>query len=360
VIHVLVTARKKPIFEEYLGHWGRAVADVVRLHSYEDLPDRATVPHGTWLFSDLDELARPALELVTALRDAVAAAGMRIVNDPRRVLRRRELLQTLHARGLNGFRAYGLDQDLPELRYPVFIRRANAHTGPLTPLLHSSSEVEQWVARSWLWGVPADELLVVEFLDTADGAGQYRKYAAFIVGDEVIPRSLNRGDEWMVKHGTTDFSVAFQQEEVAYVEDNPHRAALREIADIACIEYGRIDYGISGARVQTWEINVCPTIGRGARPSRTPMPAEVRALRSRAKHRFYDAFARAWTALDDENAGPELALPWDHELRGAARRALQRPVTTDRLVLLRKVLQPVKPLLQPALDRVLMSLRPRH
>ena len=352
MIHVLVSRRKRGIFENYLGHWGREVAPLVRLHFYEDLPEATSLPRGTWLFSDIDELKPALLDLATTLRDALVEAGLPVLNDPRAVLRRGDLLRTLHRRGMNRFRALEPDEDLSDLRFPVFLRRAADHNGPLTPLLHGRAEVDRWITRFRAFGTSRSELLVVEFLNTADAAGLFRKYAAFIVRGHVIARSLNRSRSWIVKHGTTEFDLDYQREELAFIETNPDREAVAEIARIARIDYGRIDYAVVDGEVQTWEINLCPTIGRGASPPSQTIPAEIREVREHAKQRFYGAFAAAWRAADAlPEAVGDLAAPFSAAQRRAARGAMRRG---HRLSILRGLLRPAKPLVIRAVDGLLV------
>src|SRR2546430_577175 len=108
-------------------------------------------------------------------------------------------------------------------------------------------------------GLAADELLVTEFCDTADGAGIYRKFSAFIVGDRVVPRHVFFSRRWMLKVPdlVTDALVA---EERTYVETNPHEHELRAIFDLAGLEWGRIDYGVRDGALQIWEINTNPQL----------------------------------------------------------------------------------------------------
>src|SRR5262249_60618286 len=85
-----------------------------------------------------------------------------------------------------------------------------------------------------------EHLLVVEFCDSVDHSGIYRKYGAFIVGDRIIPKSVQFGRHWVQK--SADLKTPdLVQEEAEYVERNPHEACLREIFRLAGIEYGRMD-----------------------------------------------------------------------------------------------------------------------
>jgi len=112
-----------------------------------------------------------------------------------------------------------------------------------------------------------------------------------------VPRSLNLGPNWMLKFAGNDFSMAMAREELEYVQRNPHEQQLREIFAIANIDYGRIDYSMLDGKVQTWEINLNPTIGRGLRPSSRAIDPELRDTREETKQVFYAAFNTAWAAV---------------------------------------------------------------
>jgi hypothetical protein len=142
------------------------------------------------------------------------------------------------------------------------------------------------------------DLLVVEFCDTADREGVYRKYAAFVVGSEIIPRSLSSGPHWSLKHNRSAFTRSLVLEERAYLLENPHEQALRRICEIARVEYGRIDYAIRDGGIQTWEINLNPIIGRGRRPSSGAIPEELQPLRRAGKEHFYRRFQAALEGVD--------------------------------------------------------------
>jgi len=78
-------------------------------------------------------------------------------------------------------------------------------------------------------------------------------------------------------------------EELEYVTTNPHQKQLSEIFELAQVEYGRIDYAMKDGRVQTWEINLNPTIGRGLRPRSRNIPAELDAIRDEVRSEFIAA-----------------------------------------------------------------------
>ena len=294
-----LTLEGRWMFKEYLEYWGRELAgsEIEILH-YEQLLSQKRFAPGTYVFSTRDEVSPAMGRFIDALAaDLKAWPGATIYNDPHRTLQRFDLHQELWARGRSGFRSRRIADDLSELHFPLFIRSESGHDGALSPLLHSHGEIETWVGRARALGRRRRDLMVVEFCDTADGAGWYRKYAAFCVGGRIVARSLNYGRRWMLKFAGNEFSTAMAEEELEYVRSNPHESELKEIFEIARIDYGRIDYSMKDGRVQPWEINLNPTIGRGLKPSSRVIEPELRAIREQTKEAFYARFNAAWAAV---------------------------------------------------------------
>ena len=298
MIHYLTLADRW-MFSEYLEHWGRDLADSkIRILRYEALLGETRFERGTYVFSTIEEVAPPMERFIDELALRLGEQpGVRVFNDPKRVLRRFELHAELWRLGRSGFRSLRAAADLSGVRYPVFIRSERSHDGALSPLLGSPHEVETWIGRAMALGRPLQDLMVVEFCDTADAGGWYRKYAAFNVGGRIVPRSMNYGRHWMLKFAGNEFTMAMAEEELHYVESNPHEQELAEIFAIARTDYGRIDYSIKDGRVQPWEINLNPTIGRGLRPSSRYIEPELRGTREKAKEAFYARFNEAWAAV---------------------------------------------------------------
>jgi hypothetical protein len=343
MIHFLAPAGER-LFHNYLDVRGRSIADRFEIVAYEQLPQRFR--GGTYVFSALEQLS-PAMErLVASLHAQLARCeGVRILNAPGRTLRRYELLTELAARGLNEHRARRANDDLRGLRYPVFVRGERTHEGALSPLLHDAADVESWIGRLAVIGWKVDELLVVELCETADAHGIYRKYAAFIVGDCILPRSLDYGRDWMLKRQGTEYSRETLAEEHEYITTNPHETQLREIFTIAGVDYGRIDYAMQDGRVRTWEINLHPTIGRGHEGSKYRVQdSELRAIHERTKEYVHERLREAWVAVDLED-DRELDIVLDAALVAAAVAAPQPGYRSPFVAALRKALRPVKPLL---------------
>jgi hypothetical protein len=128
---------------------------------------------------------------------------------------------------------------------------------------------------------------------------------------------------------------------------NPHEHALRAIFDVAGVGYGRIDYAMKGDHVETWEINLNPTVGRGLRPSSgLALLPELEAIRKPTKEHFYRCFRAAWEDVDLGIGGTD-DIPV--ALDPAVVRAASATQNDDArwLAIVRRVLRPAKPLVAP-------------
>lgn len=356
MIHFLVPAAHDFCIRDYLDVFGAALRNDFRILHYEDLVRQKEFARGTYVLSTLDQLSPAKADLLAEIhRQLKDAEGIRFLNHPTNTLQRFDLLTELNRRRLNEFRVVRAGSNANHLRFPVFLRNERKHEGALSPLLNSEREIKQAIGRSLIQGHKLRDLLVVEFCDTASETGYYRKYAAFIVGRKVIPRSLNYGREWMLKHMQTEFTLPMVLEELEYVSQNPHEQQLLKIFELAQVEYGRIDYAIKDGRVQTWEINLNPTIGRGLRPRSRKIPPELDVVREQCRQCFYREFECGWK---------EVMLPTD----GAAAievkihasiiaTASMNDIRQGRLLSsFRKVVRPVKPLIEPLSSPFLRAL----
>jgi hypothetical protein len=352
-----LTLQGRTMFDEYLGHWGRDVAQRdLRVLRYEQLLNETRFEPGTYIFTTFDEMHGPMARYVDALADALRESpNVRILNDPARVLKRFDLHDALWRAGRNAFRSFRANGDWSAARYPVFVRAEDDHQGAFSPLLHSAEEVDIWIGRAAALGHAIDHLLVIEFCDTADSDGFYRKYAAFNVGGRIVARSLSYGRAWMLKFGGNDFAMASALEELAYVQENPHAEELREIFAIAKIDYGRIDYAMLDGRVQTWEININPTVGRGNRPSRHAIPGEVAEVRETSKRTFYEHFNPAWLSMECGGPASAFTVRVDPLILQRAREERRRRWRT-RSGILEHCIRLAKPLLKTPLAPVVRAL----
>jgi hypothetical protein len=294
VVYYLTAARQAGAMGYFLQHAGKALARRIHLVPYEEVfAPGATLqlPRGLYIFTGLDiglgtrfppsPMRRAAVELHARLVELHGPS--KVLNHPETPLRRYELLRALHACGINRFDACH-PGERPR-RYPVFLRHGPGTTYDEPELIYSEAGYDAALARE-----PAGhERLVIEYCDTADANEVYRKYGAFVIGNEVIPRHLFFSRQWFVKEPGL---VAPEQvrEELSYLETNPHAEALREACRIAHIEYGRVDYALLDGKPQIWEINHTPTLA-------TPPPAEI-DLRKAVHQRFAELLAAALDRLE--------------------------------------------------------------
>jgi hypothetical protein len=221
------------------------------------------VPEGVFIFADLermsDESLAKALLIWKSITESKSAA--QALNSPADSMRRYDVLRTLYEQGINTFNAYRWSEGERPGRFPVFLRYENDHRGPISPLIHSEQELDEALRDLEARGQLSKHLLIIEFRDTSDQSGIYRKYGALIVGDSIFPRNLNFSDQWVVKHSHESLSNGeFIAEEKAYVDENPHVEALKRIFALTKIQYGRIDYSMFNGTIQVWEINTNPHI----------------------------------------------------------------------------------------------------
>lgn len=327
-----------------------ALADRFRIIHYEDLFAQKQFHRGSYVLAALDQLSPTMRQLVCSLHEQLTAvAGVRILNHPRRSLQRFDLLSKLYELRRNDFRAVRASDDFTKLRYPVFVRGERSHDGALTPLLDSPRQVEAAIGKAVIQGRPFSDLLVVEFCPTADDEGLYRKYGAFIVDKRIIARHINQGMHWMTKWADAKFTEELMLAERDYVFNNPHESELAEIFRIANIDYGRIDYAMKNGRVQTWEINLNPTINRGPGPrshTSAGLPPEIQAIRNETKGYFFDRFQEAWQAIDTPaSLEPVVTLNLD---QAAIKAATAESVVNGRFLAgLRAIVRPIKPVVEP-------------
>jgi hypothetical protein len=270
-VHLLVNVGFDGPLQALIRRWDGVLSRSVRISSYQSLLVMSGVPAGTYVFCDLDRLPRGDHEGVLALWDTLhASAAAHLVNDPRRVRLRYALLRHLFQLGVNDFNVYRADEDLTDVRYPVFVRCENDHGGPRTPLLHDRTALDAALARlrsrrSW-----RSQLIVTECAAQPDADGLFRKYGAVLVNGDVIPWHVIASRSWLVKSSTRETSDGLRDEQRRYIADNPHVDHIRAAFDAANIEYGRIDYGMSGDRMRVFEINTNPALGGSGRRKRRP------------------------------------------------------------------------------------------
>ncbi len=264
MIYYLTNTRNAGLMQGFLATSGRALARRIAIVPYERLigQRRLRLPFGTYVFTSLGrtfgsrEPPSPARQWAIRLHTHLVEqfGPERVLNDPGRSLRRLGLLEALSEAGINRFRACLASQPDPAMRYPVFLRDEHGTVWEAPPLLASRAEVDACLRP----GDPPDRL-AIEFCDTRDATGVYRKYGCFVVGGRIVPRHLFFSRNWLVKTADIVDPDAIAAE-LEYLRTNPHADVLARACRLAHIGYGRIDYALLEGSAQIWEINTTPQI----------------------------------------------------------------------------------------------------
>jgi hypothetical protein len=215
-----------------------------------------------------------------------------VLNNPARSLRRYDMLRRLHEHGINSFNAYRANDPTVQPRFPVLVRHESWSLYKQPSLAHNLDQYEALLrGAKWSHGSLA-EFISVEFCDTKDADGLYRKYGAFVIGDRIIPRHIFFSRDWHVR-SVDVVDRAMVEEELRFLNANPHAETVLQCARLAGIGYGRIDYGLLGGHPQIWEINTNASI---ASTSMAFLPERREVLTG-----FLKQFAAAMEAIDLED-----------------------------------------------------------
>jgi hypothetical protein len=285
---------------EYSEQRGSSIAHHFAMHDYEAIEETLLLTSPAHIFTASDQLSSAGQELVGNIIDILAASApdWRLLNDPRRTLLRQPFLHAAAAAGLNDFRIHSATSEDSSIRFPVFLRERNRHDGPLTELLDSPAAVRAALRALRLRGHRTRELLQVEYQDTSDEHGRFRKYSAFRVGDRIVRTHMMISPSWSVKSDSNSASIESAVEEREYLSGTAHELWLRQVFDLAHIQWGRIDYGILNGRPQAWEINTCPTIGRRLHAGPRKDHPDVLAIKEEGRSHAHALLRDAFVALE--------------------------------------------------------------
>lgn len=242
-------------WNDFLESFGRELVGRVWPVCPNDLIGARQLPVGTYLFTDHEVMTIAQRDVLAQVWDQLERDGRsRLLNHPRRVVGRYELLKLLHAKEINNFRAFHLDELPSDLRFPVFLRVENDHRGSRSPLLNDWQELDAWLVRGVLGCPPGANLIVIEFCDTVCPDGYYRKYGSFIVGGRVLPPMLDINEHWVVKRSEQVIPPT-AQEEWDYLLTSPFEKEISGIFEMAGCDFGRIDFAFEDGQMRVWEIN---------------------------------------------------------------------------------------------------------
>ena len=298
MINIFISRRHTYTLKPFLNTWPNRATGAIRLVSYQNLYRIQSVSPGLFIFSDVDRLTAQQRSMAERLCAIISGnGGNPIFNHPGKVLSRRQLLLSLWEQGANSFRIYSIGAHEEPTRYPVFFRRANDHFGALTGLIANKENYDRQVRALLASGEDPAELIAVEFCDTCQSDGLFRKYSAFRIGEAIVPAHIIFSRDWVTKDMPPE---PLRDEEKRYLEDNPHRDELMRIFRLANIDYGRIDYGMLEGKIQVWEINTNPLVIQ----KREKYSEDKRELKQKLVDQLADAFlqeASRAAAMDLKN-----------------------------------------------------------
>lgn len=263
----------------------------------------ARLPRATYVFTDFERLAPPDFHAAVVLFRSLRDAGLRVLNDPSRILGRYGLLRRLHEAGINRFDAYRVDECVRPERWPVFLRSEHDFGAAVSDLLHSWDEVQSAVERTVAAGGALRHLLIIEYAGEPVRPGLYRKLGTFRVGDHRVPHWCAHEDRWFVKYGKLGIAPPeLYDEELTIVRDDPFGEIIGRVFDLAHVDYGRVDFGLLGGEAQVFEVNTKPAVQFFVDH---PHPAR------RESYRLFKArYLTALAALNCCDEGPPVVL--DH------------------------------------------------
>lgn len=243
---------------KFLEAWGADLRSTLVPLAYEDVYRRKFFDPGTYIFTTLELLDPAESEMLSLIFDRMKSHPDQFcpLNDPATVMNRPRLLSRLAEESINDFRFHAIDADPAGFRYPVFIRLAHEHI-PWEARLVNSAEEFVTERNKFLDGGEAlqpGDLMVVEYRDTSDEDGCFRKYSVMNIGGAIVPRHVFFSSHWWIKHADL-IDEDKSAEERSFVLHFRHEALIRPIFELAGIDYGRIDYAIRKGRPQVWEIN---------------------------------------------------------------------------------------------------------
>jgi hypothetical protein len=298
MIFVVAPTQETWEFGTYLEKYGRDLPSRLRILTYDEILIRHSVPLGSYIFVAIDQLLPTEMEIAVQCCEQLSRAcpDITLINRPTEVLLRYDLLQACFDLKRNEFRVRRASEFARCQEFPVFLRCDRDHNGSITGLLHTRVELVRAVARSLCKGYRLRDLIIVEYCDTVDPSGLFRKYSAFAVGGRILPHSVFHSTNWITKSHGRQLDAEKACEDLAYVQSNPHARWLREMFDLAKVGYGRIDYGLKNGKPQVWEINTNPTIVRVFGPGN--LTEEQRRLRDDARRHFFSNFEAALEAIE--------------------------------------------------------------
>jgi Flp pilus assembly protein TadD len=267
---------------------------------YDETLQKPALANATYIFTDLDRLSVDELIAAARLYRRLQESGCRVLNDPATVRKRFALLRGLHLGGFNPNNIHLADEGWSKVKFPVFIRVADGHDGPLTDLIHNQAELETALEAAVVAGIPRSTIVIVEYAAEPIRPGLYRKSSIHRVGERLITAINWHARDWRVKGDEYVADEALYDEELSMVRENRYASQAWEAFKFANIEYGRMDFGVVKGRLCIYEINTNPT---HFSPGQHSVPQRMESSRLR-----WSRFLEALHAIDTEENSAEIEV----------------------------------------------------
>jgi hypothetical protein len=160
-----------------------------------------------------------------------------------------------------------------DLQFPLLLRRPGFHTGEHFVYVADRNALPEAIDSL----SPADELLVISYLDARGADGMSRKYRVMLVDGVIFHLHLAISPDWKVHYFSSAMaqSPLFREEERCFLEDMPTAlgatamGALRQICTVLDLEYAGIDFAVApDGSILLFEANATMVVFP---PSKDPM-----------------------------------------------------------------------------------------
>lgn len=295
MIYFVLERSNSNTIRKYLQFRGEPMVGTIEVICYDEIEKLNGLSCSTLIFSDFDRLTSSQLTEVTKIFNQLKQKypTLHILNNPSKVKLRYDLLTELYNRGINPYKVHRLSGNWDGIKFPVFVREENNHTGALSALIYSHKKLEQNVLALNMQGYPTKNLLATEFVDVSAKQGVFKKYSALKLQNEVFPRQVDYNFHWMVKTSIRFNKYPkeeFLKEFTDYMHNHPHEKILTDLFEIAQIDYGRIDYGMLNGNPVVWEINLNPDYGGKKNKKNEIREDTVHQLRDEFHKKFREKF----------------------------------------------------------------------
>ena len=151
-----------------------------------------------------------------------------------------------------------------EIGYPLILRCDGIHMGQDVHLIDTADQARALIEErraAVLSERPRNNFreynLAIEFVDTSDSQGIFRKWRSVVIGDTIIPRHLLLSRHWLVNFGNLVSGPEAEAEDRRFMAEGEaqpdlvRQAARLTGADIVALDYGKFPDG----RYVFWEAN---------------------------------------------------------------------------------------------------------